>query len=42
MRVLLAIVLLLGVAGCGRKGSPVPPGPPGEINYPKTYPAPAT
>ena len=42
MRVVLAVMLLVGMAGCGRKGSPVPPGPPSQIDYPKGYPAPAT
>ena len=39
MRILLAAMVLLALAGCGRKGSPSPPGPPNDINYPKGYPA---
>ena len=39
MRMLLAALLVFGLAGCGRKGAPSPPGPPSQINYPKSYPA---
>jgi hypothetical protein len=42
MRHLLLAVALLGVlalAGCGKKGPPEPPGPPDQINYPRGYPA---
>ncbi len=35
----LGLGLALGVAACGKKGSPEPPGPPGEVTYPRTYPA---
>ena len=37
----LGVALLAGVmlAGCGKKGSPVPPGPQSEVIYPKTYPS---
>lgn len=31
-----AAVLLL--AGCGKKGPPMPPGPANEIIYPRTFP----
>ena len=40
MRLLLAALVVFAVAGCGRKGEPSPPGPPGAISYPKAYPAP--
>ena len=34
----LALVLAAGLAGCGKKGSPEPPGPPGQVTYPRSYP----
>ena len=33
---LLTAALLL--AACGKKGPPDPPGPPNEINWPRSYP----
>jgi len=33
-----AALCLAGVAACGKKGPPDPPGPANEINYPKQYP----
>ena len=33
---LLALTLL---AACGKKGSPIPPGPSNEIVYPRQYPS---
>ena len=38
MKVLLALMLLLSVAACGKKASPQAVGPAEEITYPKTYP----
>jgi len=37
----LAFLLLatLALGACGRKGPPVPPGPPDQVIYPRTYPA---
>ena len=37
----LAFLLLatLALTACGRKGPPVPPGPPDQVIYPRTYPA---
>ena len=39
MRVALAMLCVLTLAGCGRRGGPVPPGPASAITYPHTYPA---
>jgi hypothetical protein len=38
LALLAAILLSLPLFACGRKGAPHPPGPPGEIIYPKSYP----
>ena len=35
----MIVLLATGLAGCGRKGAPSPPGPPSQIIYPKSYPA---
>ena len=35
----LAVVALLLVAGCGKKGGPNPPGPANEVTFPRTYPS---
>ncbi|WP_180952892.1 hypothetical protein [Acetobacter aceti] len=38
---LVALVCItLPLAGCGKKGTPHPPGPASEIVYPRSYPAP--
>jgi predicted small lipoprotein YifL len=40
MRQLVVLVLALALlAGCGKKGSPDPPGPPDKVIYPRTYPS---
>jgi predicted small lipoprotein YifL len=36
---LLLAVALLALAACGKKASPVPPGPADQVTYPRTYPA---
>jgi predicted small lipoprotein YifL len=37
-RVLVLLVVVLALAGCGKKGAPQPP--PGEPNtFPRTYPS---
>ena len=37
-RILLLMVVVLGLAGCGKKGAPQPP--PGEPNtFPRAYPS---
>jgi predicted small lipoprotein YifL len=35
----LALLVGLCLAGCGRKGAPNPPGPPSAVTYPHTYPS---
>ena len=32
------LALLAALAGCGKKGSPAPPGPADQVTYPKAYP----
>jgi predicted small lipoprotein YifL len=40
MRILfITIMLALALAGCGRRGSPTPPGPASDVTYPHVYPA---
>ncbi|MDT7950137.1 MAG: lipoprotein [Acetobacteraceae bacterium] len=39
MKVILALLALTLLAACGKKGSPVPPGPSNEITYPRQYPS---
>lgn len=42
MKAGLLAVALLGVlllAACGKKGPPVAPGPPDQITWPRSYPA---
>jgi predicted small lipoprotein YifL len=41
MRAALITAALLGMvvlAACGKKGPPSPPGPPNEITWPRVYP----
>jgi hypothetical protein len=41
MRVaLLALAMALALSGCGKKNAPSPPGPPDQVIWPRTYPAP--
>ncbi len=35
----LILLALAGLAACGKVGYPVPPGPPDQVIYPRTYPA---
>jgi predicted small lipoprotein YifL len=37
--IVLLLVVAAGLAGCGKKGAPQPPGPPGDVSYPRAYPA---
>jgi predicted small lipoprotein YifL len=39
MRAIAAVMLLLALAACGKRGPVVPPGPPDQIIYPRSYPA---
>ncbi|HQT39089.1 MAG TPA: hypothetical protein PK231_06660 [Acidocella sp.] len=36
----LTAMIALVLAGCGRYGQPIPPGPAADVVYPRTYPAP--
>ncbi len=38
MRIVVAALLLLGLAACGKKGSPHAPGPPDQITFSRSYP----
>ncbi len=38
MRILLALLCVAALAGCGRRGAPQPPGPAQNVTYPHTYP----
>ncbi|SHF60989.1 lipoprotein [Acidocella aminolytica] len=40
MRLVFALLCLAALAGCGRRGAPVPPGPAQNITYPHSYPSP--
>lgn len=37
--ILLATLIAVTLAACGRRGPPSPPGPANAINYPHTYPS---
>ncbi len=36
--VMLLVLTALALAGCGKKGSPEPPGPADQITFPRSYP----
>jgi predicted small lipoprotein YifL len=33
-----AMMCVLALSGCGKKGDPAPAGPPDQITWPKVYP----
>ena len=39
MRAIVALLALTLLAACGRVGPPRAPGPPGQVTYPRPYPA---
>lgn len=39
MRAALVLAMLLALAGCGKKGAPIAPGPANQIIYPHSYPS---
>jgi predicted small lipoprotein YifL len=39
MKLLAAVMLVLALAGCGKRGPVSPPGPPDQIIFPRSYPA---
>ena len=39
MKVLVALMVVLAIAGCGKRGPPVAPGPADQVTYPRGYPA---
>lgn len=39
MRVILALLLLLPLTACGKKGPPTPEGPADKVTYPRVYPS---
>jgi hypothetical protein len=39
MKFVLVALLAIGLASCGKRGSPSPPGPPDAVTWPRVYPA---
>jgi predicted small lipoprotein YifL len=39
IRITAALLAVLALAACGKKGSPSAPGPADQITWPRTYPA---
>ena len=39
MRMVIALLALALLAGCGKKGSPSAPGPANEVTFPRSYPS---
>ena len=38
MKAALVLLAVLALTGCGKKGSPSPPGPADQIIFPRSYP----
>lgn len=36
---LVLLLLVLALGGCGKKNAPGPPGPNDQVTYPRSYPA---
>ena len=39
MKMMAALLMILALTACGKRGPPVQPGPPDQIIYPRAYPA---
>jgi predicted small lipoprotein YifL len=39
MKVIAALLVVLALAACGKRGPPVAPGPADQVTYPRSYPA---
>jgi predicted small lipoprotein YifL len=39
MKLLAALMMILALAACGKRGPPSPAGPPDQVTYPRAYPA---
>lgn len=39
MKIMAALMMVLALAACGKRGPPVAPGPADQVTYPRVYPA---